>query len=104
SSPCGRTIRSPVASKLLVFVANVARTIHRGRRAESDPWDGRTLEWSTTSPPPPWNFDRLPSPPVPRGQRRHARGCCSRMVPPEDQPNVVQGDVCESRELDAADH
>ena len=25
-----------------------------------DPWDGRTLEWSTPSPPPPWNFARLP--------------------------------------------
>jgi cytochrome o ubiquinol oxidase subunit 1 len=25
-----------------------------------DPWDGRTLEWSTASPPPPWNFALLP--------------------------------------------
>lgn len=25
-----------------------------------DPWDGRTLEWSTPSPPPPYNFARLP--------------------------------------------
>ena len=25
-----------------------------------DPWDGRTLEWATASPPPPWNFARLP--------------------------------------------
>lgn len=25
-----------------------------------DPWDGRTLEWSIPSPPPAWNFDRIP--------------------------------------------
>ena len=25
-----------------------------------DPWDGNTLEWATTSPPPVYNFDHLP--------------------------------------------
>jgi cytochrome o ubiquinol oxidase subunit I len=30
------------------------------RDATGDPWNGRTLEWSTTSPPPPWNFAVLP--------------------------------------------
>jgi len=25
-----------------------------------DPWNGRTLEWSVASPPPPWNFARIP--------------------------------------------
>jgi heme/copper-type cytochrome/quinol oxidase subunit 1 len=24
-----------------------------------DPWDGHTLEWATTSPPPPNNFDEV---------------------------------------------
>lgn len=28
--------------------------------ADNDPWDGRTLEWSTTSPPPFYNFARIP--------------------------------------------
>jgi cytochrome o ubiquinol oxidase subunit I len=29
-------------------------------RVAADPWNGRTLEWATTSPPPPWNFPVLP--------------------------------------------
>jgi len=36
------------------------RTRDRLRDASGDPWDGRTLEWSTTSPPPAWNFAALP--------------------------------------------
>ena len=30
------------------------------RDETGDPWDGRTLEWITTSPPPPFNFAALP--------------------------------------------
>jgi cytochrome o ubiquinol oxidase subunit 1 len=35
------------------------RTRERRRDVSGDPWNGRTLEWSTPSPPPPWNFARL---------------------------------------------
>ncbi|MGC1349595.1 MAG: cytochrome o ubiquinol oxidase subunit I [Xanthobacteraceae bacterium] len=30
------------------------------RDTTGDPWNGRTLEWSTPSPPPPWNYAVLP--------------------------------------------
>jgi cytochrome c oxidase subunit I len=45
---------------MLVFVWNIVKTWRTGKRAGNDPWLGNTLEWYTTSPPPPWNFDRLP--------------------------------------------
>src|SRR3954447_22454944 len=36
------------------------RTRERRRDLTGDPWDGRTLEWATSSPPPPYNFAVLP--------------------------------------------
>jgi cytochrome c oxidase subunit 1/cytochrome c oxidase subunit I+III len=47
-----------VAAGLLVV--NLAWSLARGRRAADNPWDGWTLEWATSSPPPAHNFDALP--------------------------------------------
>ncbi|MGI9119437.1 MAG: cytochrome c oxidase subunit I [Acidimicrobiales bacterium] len=42
---------------VLVVVAELARAgLGKGTRAIGDPWGGHTLEWATTSPPPPGNF------------------------------------------------
>ncbi|MGE0174857.1 MAG: cytochrome c oxidase subunit I [Oligoflexales bacterium] len=40
----------------IVFFGNVLYSIFRGKKAESDPWDGRTLEWTIPSPPEEYNF------------------------------------------------
>ena len=45
---------------LLLFLWNVVRTTRRGPRVGNDPWQADTLEWYTTSPPPPHNFDSVP--------------------------------------------
>jgi cytochrome c oxidase subunit 1 len=49
-----------IALSLLVFIANVIKTTRAGKVASADPWDGRTLEWSIPSPPPVYNFARVP--------------------------------------------
>jgi cytochrome c oxidase subunit 1 len=41
---------------LLVFVWNMLTSYFKGEKAGADPWDAWTLEWTTTSPPPHYNF------------------------------------------------
>jgi cytochrome o ubiquinol oxidase subunit 1 len=43
-----------------VQLAVSIRARARNRDLTGDPWNGRTLEWSTPSPPPAWNFTHLP--------------------------------------------
>ncbi|HEY9028599.1 MAG TPA: cytochrome o ubiquinol oxidase subunit I [Burkholderiaceae bacterium] len=52
-------ILAGIVLMLLQLVVSVRRR-DRLRDTTGDPWDGRTLEWATRSPPPAWNFARLP--------------------------------------------
>ncbi|TCF97724.1 cytochrome c oxidase subunit I [Paraburkholderia strydomiana] len=45
---------------VLLFAINALISSKRGRKAPSNPWDAPGLEWSTPSPPPPYNFAVLP--------------------------------------------
>ena len=40
----------------IIFVINLVWSYYRGKVAGPDPWDAWTLEWSTSSPPPDYNF------------------------------------------------
>ncbi len=48
-----------IAVSMLIFLVNVITTMRKPKDAPDDPWGANTLEWATTSPPPPHNFDAL---------------------------------------------
>lgn len=47
-------------SGLLIILINLIRSAQHGTKALADPWDGRTLEWQTASPPSLENFTHEP--------------------------------------------
>jgi heme/copper-type cytochrome/quinol oxidase subunit 1 len=49
-----------IAIALLITLVNIVRSLKRGAVAGDDPWQADSLEWRTTSPPPPYNFVRPP--------------------------------------------
>lgn len=49
-----------LATSVLVLIVNVAVSARHGAAAGDNPWDAWTLEWATTSPPPPHNFAAVP--------------------------------------------
>jgi cytochrome c oxidase subunit I+III len=46
---------------VLIFVWNVVKSYRSGAPADDNPWDAPTLEWATSSPPPPYNFAVIPT-------------------------------------------
>ena len=49
-----------LALGFLLFFIDAVRSARRGAPAGSDPWGAPSLEWATTSPPPAYNFARIP--------------------------------------------
>jgi len=49
-----------LAAGLIAVVVNLAVSLRRGALAGNDPFGGATLEWATTSPPPPYNYAVIP--------------------------------------------
>jgi cytochrome c oxidase subunit 1 len=46
---------------LAIIIINLIRSARVGPKAEMNPWDGTTLEWTVPSPPPLENFEEIPT-------------------------------------------
>jgi cytochrome c oxidase subunit 1/cytochrome c oxidase subunit I+III len=46
---------------VVMFIWNVVKSLRLGASAGDNPWDAPSLEWATTSPPPPYNFTVIPT-------------------------------------------
>jgi cytochrome c oxidase subunit I+III len=49
-----------IGASVVLFLANVFRSLRGGALAGDDPWGSHTLEWGTPSPPPAYNFLHIP--------------------------------------------
>ncbi len=56
-STAGALLQVP---SFVIFGYNLVVSLWKGQPAGDDPWDAWTLEWTTTSPPPSYNFESIP--------------------------------------------
>jgi cytochrome c oxidase subunit I+III len=72
-----------------LFLVNVAVSMLSDEVAPADPWGGDSLEWSTASPPRPYNFAYLPT----------VKGLYPRWEPADEPPPIVTGLRSDRREV-----
>jgi len=68
----------------LPFVVNFFWSLVAGRKAERNPWQANTLEWSAATPPPHGNFEKTPV--VYRGPYEYSSPDVSEDFLPQDRP------------------
>jgi cytochrome c oxidase subunit 1 len=68
----------------LIFLANFAISLFRGRKADRNPWHSNTLEWTAPSPPPHGNFETEPV--VYRGPYEYASPESDKDYLPQTEP------------------
>ena len=78
----------------LVFLFNFFWSMYKGRKAEANPWEGTSVEWSVPSPPPYDNFAGK-EPEVHHGPYEYsvpgvAKGYVMQTDPPETVPHAAQ--------------
>ena len=69
-----------LAFGILLFLIDIYRCVTRGEAAGNDPWDARTLEWATSSPPRVYNFARTPVIPARDALWEHKNGAENRRI------------------------
>jgi cytochrome c oxidase subunit I len=50
-----------LAGAMLILLYNMVWSFRRGKKAGPNPWGARTLEWMISSPPPYYNFSKIPA-------------------------------------------
>jgi cytochrome c oxidase subunit 1 len=65
---------------ILLFVIDIILLMTKGKPAGNDPWDARTLEWATTSPPRGYNFANTPIIPARDALWEHKHGAENRKI------------------------
>ncbi len=70
------------------FVYNFFHSLFAGKKAEEDPWEANTLEWTAPSPPPHGNFVAVPT--VYRGPYEYSPAGMSEDRLPQDRPEAAQ--------------
>ena len=103
-----------LALGFVVFIVNILMSLTLGEKAPADPWDGFSLEWTIPSPPPVYNFARIPEVtsrvpfwtekyPEVYGGDEHGHGILVGEGPEHEREHMISGVTAESHRNFSAD-